>query len=321
MIEVSNLTKKYGEKTGIHDLSFTVSRGEILGLLGPNGAGKTTTMNIITGYKPPTDGKVIIDGYDLSINPLEVKKRIGYLPEIPPLYPELKVRSYLRFVSDLKGVKPGKREGRITEIMELVKITEVSDRLIKNLSKGFKQRVGLAQALISNPAVLILDEPTVGLDPKQIMEIRSMIKSLGQEHTIILSSHILAEVSMVCERVIIINKGEIAAIDTPGNLAKSLMTSERFLMRIKGPRDQVRAIIQRIMGVLKVEDTEFNDRKSAGFFDYIIENEKSFDVKTPLFTAMAQNGYVIHEMRSLDLSLEDIFLQLTAEDQDQMEVH
>lgn len=318
MIEVKNLTKRYGEKKGIHNLNFTVNQGEILGFLGPNGAGKTTTMNIITGYKPPSEGSVIIDGYDLRENPLEVKKRLGYLPEIPPLYPELKVNSYLRFVGELKGVAREKLEDRLGEVMELVKITDVANRLIKNLSKGYKQRVGLAQALISKPDIIILDEPTVGLDPKQIMEIRALIKSLGKEHTVILSSHILAEVSMVCERVIIINKGEIAAIDTPQNLARNLMSSERFLIRIKGPKDQVYPLIKELKGVIRVE--EAGGRQVAEFCDYIIENEKAVDVKTPLFFALANREFVIHEMRPLDISLEDIFLQLTAEDYENMGV-
>lgn len=320
MIEVKNLTKHYGDKRGINHLNFTVAKGEVLGFLGPNGAGKTTTMNVITGYKPPTEGCVMIDGIDIAENPLEAKKKLGYLPEIPPLYPDLKVISYLKFVAELKGVARETREAHLAEIMELVKISDVRDRIIKNLSKGYKQRVGLAQALISNPDILILDEPTVGLDPKQIMEIRSLIKSLGKEHTIILSSHILAEVSMVCDRVIIINKGEIAAIDTPQNLAANMMAAERFLIRIKGPRDQVESIIQGVKGVIRFEVPPTNDHGKMGFFDYIIENEKSVDVKTPLFFGLAEQGFVIHEMRALDISLEDIFLQLTGEDEANGEV-
>jgi ABC-2 type transport system ATP-binding protein len=314
MIEVKNLTKRYGDKRGIQNLNFTVPKGEILGFLGPNGAGKTTTMNIITGYKPPTEGSVNIDGYNLHENPLEAKKRLGYLPEQPPLYPDLTVLSYLRFVAELKGVTREKRKTHLAEIMELAKITDVRDRLIKNLSKGYRQRVGLAQALVSNPDILILDEPTVGLDPKQIMEIRSLVKNLGKEHTIILSSHILAEVSSICERVIIINKGEIAAIDTPQNLAHNLMSVERFLIRIKGSQDQVTGLIKGIKGVIKVEDDSSNNPKNSGLFDYVIENEKSVDVKSPLFFALANLGFVIYEMRTLDISLEDVFLQLTAEE-------
>jgi ABC-2 type transport system ATP-binding protein len=320
VIEVKNLTKRYGDKRGIQNLNFMVPKGEILGFLGPNGAGKSTTMNIITGYKPPTEGSVNIDGYDLAKNPLEAKKRLGYLPEQPPLYSDLTVLSYLRFVAELKGVTPQKRQAHLSEIMELVKITDVRDRLIKNLSKGYKQRVGLAQALVSNPDILILDEPTVGLDPKQIMEIRSLVKGLGKEHTIILSSHILAEVSAICERVIIINKGEIVAIDTPQNLAHNLMSVERFLIRIKGSKDQVTGLMNGIKGVIKVEDSPSNNPKTSGLFDYVIENEKSVDVKTPLFFALANHGYAIYEMRSLEISLEDVFLQLTAEENENVGV-
>ncbi len=320
MIEVNNLTKKYGKKIGVKNISFTVEKGEILGLLGPNGAGKTTTMNVITGYRPPSEGSVLIGGYNISEKPIEAKKRLGYLPEIPPLYPDLKVKSYLKFVCDLKGISREKRESHILEVMDLVKITEVKDRLIKNLSKGYRQRVGLAQALISDPDVLILDEPTVGLDPKQIQDIRSLIKSLGKEHTIILSSHILAEVSAVCDRVIIINKGEIAAIDTPENLAMNMTSTECFLTRIKGPEKQITDVIKGIGGVISVEQSRDKKDIATGFSSYIIENKKSTDVRTPLFFTMANLGYPIHEMKSVDVSLEDIFLQLTSEENDIMEV-
>lgn len=316
MIEVSNLTKRYGNNRGVRNLNFTVKKGEILGFLGPNGAGKSTTMNMITGYKPPSEGRVIIDGIPMDENPIEAKRKIGYLPELPPIYPDLKVQSYLRFVSELKGVEKSRREAHIKEIMDLVRITDVSNRLIKNLSKGYKQRVGLAQALISNPDVLILDEPTVGLDPKQILEIRSLIKGLGKEHTIILSSHILAEVSMICERVIIINHGEIAAIDTPENLAKGLSAAEKFTAKIKGPKERIVEIINGIDGVTKVEEQNVK-RDDSGFSYYIIENRKSVDVKTDLFFKMARNGYPIHELKPLDISLEDIFIQLTGDTQDE----
>lgn len=318
MIEIVGLTKRYGNNRGIKDLNFIVEKGEILGLLGPNGAGKSTTMNIITGYKPPTEGKVFIGGVDLLENNIEAKKKIGYLPEIPPLYPELRVISYLRFVCELKGVKREHREEHIRDIMNLVKISEVSNRLIKNLSKGYKQRVGLAQALISNPEVLILDEPTVGLDPKQIQEMRLLIKSLGKEHTVILSSHILAEVSMVCDRVVIIKNGEIAAIDTPNNLANSLHNTERFLAKIKGPLEAVLAKINEIDGILSIETSP--DTVNAGFNNYIIEKSKAIDVKTPLFFSMANEGFVIHEMSPLNISLEDVFLELTSEKSEDLEV-
>ncbi len=320
MIEVKNLTKMYGKKIGVKNLSFTVEKGEVLGFLGPNGAGKSTTMNVITGYKPPTEGRVLIDGFDISEKPREAKRRLGYLPEIPPLYPDLKVKSFLKFACDLKGVSREKKESHISEIMELVRITDVKDRLIKNLSKGYRQRVGLAQALVSNPDVLILDEPTVGLDPKQIHEIRSLIKSLGKEHTIILSSHILAEVSIVCDRVIIINKGEIAAIDTPENLAMNMASTERFQVKIRGLGEQITDSIRGIKGVLNVDQSKDESDTKTGYSNYIIENKKSIDVRTPLFFSMANLGYPIHEIKSIDVSLEDIFLQLTSEENDTLEV-
>lgn len=320
MVEVINLTKKYGNKIGVKNISFTAEKGEILGFLGPNGAGKSTTMNVITGYRPPTEGKVLIGGYDIAEKPLEAKKRLGYLPEIPPLYPELKVKSYLKFICDLKGYSRQKRESHINEIMDLVKITDVKDRLIKNLSKGYRQRVGLAQALVSSPDVLIMDEPTVGLDPKQIQEMRSLIKSLGKEHTIILSSHILAEVSMICDKVIIIKKGEIAAIDTPENLAKNMAAAECFQAKIKGPGERIADIIRGIDGVKSVKQSQDKSDISAGLFNYLIENTKSVDVRTPLFFKMAELGYPIHEIKSVAVNLEDIFLQLTSEENEITEV-
>ncbi len=311
MIEVKKLTKNYGNNRGIKNLTFKVEKGEILGLLGSNGAGKTTTMNLLTGYKPPTSGEIYVDGINFLENPMEAKKKIGYLPEIPPLYPEFKLMAYLRFTSDLKGVPTELREDRIKKVMDLVHITDVKDRLIKNLSKGYKQRLGLAQALIANPDVLILDEPTVGLDPKQIHEMRSLIKSLGKEHTIILSSHILAEVSMVCDRVIILKNGEIVAIDTPQNLATELYNTEKFFARIKGPSENVLSEIKGIEGVLNVDIQHVGS--VGGFFGYIIETSKNTDVKTPLFFRMASLGYAIHELRTVNASLEDIFIQLTAD--------
>jgi len=311
LIEVKNLTKNYGNNRGIKNLTFKVEKGEILGLLGSNGAGKTTTMNLLTGYKPPTFGEIYVDGIDLLENPMEAKEKIGYLPEIPPLYPEFKLKAYLRFTSELKGVPAEQREDRIKKVMDLVHITDVQDRLIKNLSKGYKQRVGLAQALIANPDVLILDEPTVGLDPNQIHEMRSLIKSLGKEHTIILSSHILAEVSMVCDRVIILKKGEIVAIDTPQNLASDLYNTEKFFARIKGPSSHVLSEIKALEGVLSVDLQKMDP--VDGFYGYIIEKSKNIDVKTPLFFKMASLGYAIHELRTVNASLEDIFIQLTTE--------
>jgi len=313
MIEIQNLTKRYGQITAVNNLNFTVEKGEILGFLGPNGAGKSTTMKIITGYISSTEGSVKVSGYDIMENPQEVKRRIGFLPEQPPLYVDLTVYDYLDFVSDLKGVDKRKKAGQIKDIMELVKIGDHKGRLIKNLSKGYKQRVGLAQALIGNPEVLILDEPTVGLDPKQIIEIRKLIKALGKEHTIILSSHILPEVSAVCERVVIINKGEIAAVDTPENLSKGLGSSSKFSITIAGPKSSIVSYIRDIYGVKYVEAGAEREKDA---FTYIVEADKNVDVRRPIFYAMAKAGYPILELKSLGMSLEEIFLQLTTEEKE-----
>lgn len=313
MIEIQNLTKMYGQIKAVSNLNFTVEKGEILGFLGPNGAGKTTTMNIITGYIPSTEGTVRVCGYDILESPKEVKKRIGYLPEQPPVYMDMTVIDYLDFVADLKKVDKKQKTSQISDIMELVKIGDHRNRLIKNLSKGYKQRVGLAQALVGSPDVLILDEPTVGLDPKQIIEIRKLIKALGKEHTIILSSHILPEVSAVCERVVIINKGEIAAIDTPENLSRGLGSASKLTAAIAGPRNSVENAIRGIYGVKYVEAGAEKDRD---VISYIIESDKDVDIRKPLFFAMAKLGYPIIELKSLSLSLEDIFLQIVTHEKE-----
>jgi len=317
MIEIQNLVKRYGQIKAVNNISFAVKKGEILGFLGPNGAGKSTTMNIITGYIPSTEGSVKVDGYDIMENPREVKRRIGYLPEQPPLYMDMTVKDYLSFVSDLKMVDKKQKWSQINDIMELVKIGDHRNRLIKNLSKGYKQRVGLAQALIGSPDVLILDEPTVGLDPKQIIEIRKLIKALGKEHTIILSSHILPEVSAVCERVVIINKGEIAAIDTPENLSKGLGTVSKLSLTVAGPKSSVMGYIKEIYGVRYIEP---NVEREKDVVNYIVESDKDIDVRRPTFFAMAKAGYPILEMRSLNLSLEEIFLQVVTTEQEEKEV-
>ena len=314
MIEVKNLTKHYGNKVGVNNISFTVEKGEILGFLGPNGAGKSTTMNVITGYKPATRGSVTIGGFDIAEQPLKAKKMFGYLPEIPPLYPELRVRSYLKFVCELKGVPRAKRGPHIQDIMEGVKIADVKDRLIRNLTKGYRQRVCLAQALIADPEVLILDEPTAGLDPKQIVDIRKLIISLGKSHTIFLSSHILSEVSAVCNRVIIINKGEIAAIDTPENLSRNLTSTQSFIVKIKGRDELIAPVVQGIDGVLRAERQKDSGEGNGGFVTYLVEHVKSADVRTLLFLEMARLGCPIHEMKSVEFSLEEVFQQLTSDD-------
>jgi len=313
MIEIQNLTKRYGQITAVNNISFTVDKGEILGFLGPNGAGKSTTMNIITGYIPSTEGTVKVGGYDILESPKEVKKRIGFLPEQPPVYMDMTVIDYLNFVADLKKVDRKQKRSQISDIMELVKIGDHRNRLIKNLSKGYKQRVGLAQALVGSPEVLILDEPTVGLDPKQIIEIRKLIKALGREHTIILSSHILPEVSAVCERIVIINKGEIAAIDTPENLSKGLGSASKLTATISGPRSSVENAIRGIYGVRYVEAVSSRDSETT---TYIIESDKDIDIRKPLFFAMAKLGYPIIELKSLSMSLEDIFLQIVTEEKE-----
>ncbi len=313
MIEIQNLTKSYGQIKAVDDISFRVEKGEILGFLGPNGAGKSTTMNIITGFISSTSGTVKVDGYDIMENPREVKKRIGYLPEQPPLYMDMTVLEYLNFVYELKLVDKKQRRTQISDIMELTKTAHVKDRLIKNLSKGYKQRVGLAQSLVGSPDVLILDEPTVGLDPKQIIEIRKLIKALGKEHTIILSSHILPEVSAVCEKVIIINKGKIAAIDTPENLSKGFDSASKLSVTIAGPISSVQGYIQEIYGVKYVDVISEKEKELAS---YVIEADKSIDIRRPLFFAMAKVGYPIIELKPMDMTLEDIFLQITTEEKE-----
>lgn len=307
MVEIKNLTKKYGSQLAVDNISFTVQQGEILGFLGPNGAGKSTTMNILTGYLSATSGEVKIGGFDILDNPVEAKKKIGYLPEHPPLYMDMTVHEYLDFVCDLKKVEE-EHEKHIAKICETVKLTEVQNRLIANLSKGYKQRVGLAQAMVGNPEVLILDEPTVGLDPKQIIEIRSVIKQLGREHTVILSSHILQEVNAVCERVIIINNGRLVAGDTPENLGKSISNENKFQLRVAGDERSILDVLEPISGLKYIKSL---GRKETGSIDFILEAEPDVDVRTPIFHALAGAGLPILSLQTMDVSLEDIFLEVT----------
>ena len=311
MIEIKDLVKKYGEKRAVDHISFTVKKGEILGLLGPNGAGKSTTMNILTGYLSATDGEILVDGLDILEHPVEAKKKIGYLPEQPPLYTDMTVSEYLNFVYDLKKVRGTDRKKHLSDIMDTVRISDVKNRLIANLSKGYKQRVGLAQAMVGNPEILILDEPTVGLDPKQIIEIRDVIRKLGKHHTVILSSHILQEVQAVCERVVIINNGKIAAIDSPGNLAKTLSNENKFCLRVAGDERTVLEIIRAIRGVKYVKSL---GRKEKGSIDFLIEAEPNVDVRPLIFNSLASAQLPILSMQTIDLSLEDIFLELTEKD-------
>ena len=310
MIEVKNLVKRYGNHLALDNVSFTVENGEVIGFLGPNGAGKSTTMNIITGYLSSTEGEVLVDGVSVLDEPEKAKKKIGYLPEIPPLYTEMTVEEYLLFVCQLKGVPADKRVETITRITRQTRIADVRKRLIRNLSKGYRQRVGIAQALVGDPDVLILDEPTVGLDPKQITEVRSLIKELSETHTLIISSHILAEVQNVCTRVIIINKGRIDATDTPENLAKSSVKSNKLEMRIKGPKNDVLNGITAIEGVTSAEIVRIREEGSV---DIDIDTDDEHDIREAVFEFCSANHYPILQMRSLEVSLEDIFLQITGE--------
>ena len=308
MIRAENLTKRYGQHVAIDSLNFNIEKGEILGFLGPNGAGKSTTMNIITGYLSASDGKVLVNDLDVLEHPNEVKKMIGYLPEQPPLYLEMTALEYLKFVGEIKGVPKLELKSDLDRIMELAKITDVRNRLIRNLSKGYRQRVGLAQALVGNPELLILDEPTIGLDPKQIIEMRNLIKSLGKEHTIVLSSHILPEISAVCQRVLIINKGKIAATDTPENLSQRIAGKNRISLRVEGPEKEVKSKLNSLDGVKSVDVTSSTE---ANAVDVLVEADKDHDLRREVFRAMSKADYPILMMRPMDMSLEDIFLQLT----------
>ncbi len=307
MIEVKNLTKRYGTHRAVNNISFTAGEGEILGFLGPNGAGKSTTMNILTGYLSATEGTVTINGHDILEEPNAAKANIGYLPEIPPLYLDMTVREYLDFMYDLKKCALP-RTKHIAEICKVMKIEDVYGRLIKNLSKGYRQRVGMAQALIGNPPVLILDEPTVGLDPKQIIEIRSLIKTLGKHHTVILSSHILPEIEAVCDRVIIINKGELIADDTAENLSAQFSGDHRLLVRIAGPKQDTLALINGISGVIAVTDA---GSKEAGTVEWLIETAPNTDIRRTLFERLAERGWPLLYSKTQAMSLEDIFIGLT----------
>ena len=307
MIEVRNLTKHYGDKIAVNDISFTVEDGEILGFLGPNGAGKSTTMNMLTGYISSTSGTALINGIDILDDPIKAKANIGYLPEIPPLYIDMTVKSYLNFIFDMKKCKLP-RKAHLSDICELCKVTDVKDRIIKHLSKGYKQRVGLAQALIGNPPVLVLDEPTVGLDPKQIIEIRNLIKKLGRTHTVILSSHILSEIQAVCDRVIIINKGEIAADDTADNLSKKISADHRLIVRIEGKKDEILYELRKIPGIKYVRaDME----REPGVYEYEMEAEEGTDLRREVNKVVQEHGWAILLMKSSELTLEDIFLKIT----------
>jgi ABC-2 type transport system ATP-binding protein len=307
---VQHLTKRYGRITAVEDVSFRVERGEILGFLGPNGAGKTTTMRILTGFMPATEGKAIVAGFDVFDQPIEAKRRTGYLPETPPLYHDMTVDDYLSFVAKIKGVPAADRGERIKAIKQRTRIDDVGHRLCAKLSKGYKQRVGLAQALIHNPDVLILDEPTAGLDPKQIIETRQLIKDLAGDHTIILSTHILPEVSQTCERVVIINKGRVVAVDTPDNLTARLQGSVTMYIEIDGAGPNAAANLEKIPGVTRVIEAE----RRNGTAGYEVESEQGRDVRRELSRTVVNNGWGLLELRPMRMSLEEIFLSLTTEE-------
>ncbi len=307
MITVENLTKRFATKTAIESVSFQVEKGEILGFLGPNGAGKTTTMRIVTGFMPASDGTVRVDGFDVFENPLDVRRRIGYLPENPPLYLEMTVAGYLRFVAKIKGVPKEKIDLEVKRVMERVNVTDVQERIIQKLSKGYKQRVGLAQALIGDPPVMILDEPTIGLDPKQIHEVRELIKDLAGNHTVVLSTHILPEVEQTCNRVVIIDRGKIVAVDTPQNLRFQLQGAERVFMEIQGPVPEITSKLKSMPGVIDVQAVGSND----GRHRFQIEGELKKDIRSDLARTVVQSGWGLFELQSVSMSLEDIFLKLT----------
>ena len=311
MIEVQDLTKSFGNKTAVDHISFTVNKGEILGFLGPNGAGKTTTMRVLTGYLPATTGTARIAGFDVFDDSMEVRRRIGYLPEAPPLYTDMTVSSYLDFVARIKNVAAEKRAQSVESAMAMTSISDKSDELIKRLSRGYRQRVGLAQAIVHDPDVIILDEPTVGLDPKQIIEVRNLIKSLARSHTIILSTHILPEVSMTCDRVVIINNGKIVAVDTPENLTHQLKGGGRIRVEAQAPEKALRDALGQISGVRKVQ---VESAASSGRMVATVESEQGKDLRSEIAAKVVGQGWPLLELHGVSLSLEEIFLQLTTED-------
>jgi ABC-2 type transport system ATP-binding protein len=311
LIEVQDLTKAYGSVTAVDHVSFTVNKGEILGFLGPNGAGKTTTMRILTGYMPATSGTARIAGFDVFGDSLEVRKHIGYLPENPPVYPDMSVDGYLEFVARIKNVPAERRAERIDDAVRKTNLEDRRGQLIKRLSRGYKQRVGIAQALVHDPDVIILDEPTVGLDPKQIIEVRHLIKSLAGTHTIILSTHILPEVSMTCDRVVIINKGKIAAVDTPQNLTSQLKGGQKIRVEVQAPEKELREALAQVPGATRVQVEAI---PSGQHLAATIETVQGADIRSQIAAKVVQSGWPLFELRGVSLSLEDIFLELTTDD-------
>ena len=311
MIEINHLVKKYGSHVAVDDLSLTVEPGKIYGFLGPNGAGKSTTMNIITGYLAATSGEVKINGFDVLKQPEEAKKCVGYLPELPPLYQDMTVKEYLDFVAELKKIEKSLRAGYVKEVMEITKTEEVSGRLIRNLSKGYRQRVGFAQAVLGYPEILILDEPTVGLDPKQIIEIRDLIKELGKKHTIILSSHILSEISAVCDHVFIISHGKLVASDSTENLLERMTGAQEIELLVKAEEDTAETAIREIAQVERCEKTE---SKEDGAVQLLVTAKKDADVREAIYHTCVEHHMPILEMKAASKSLEDVFLELTSQE-------
>jgi len=310
VIEVQHLTKRYGRVTAVDDVSFRVEPGEILGFLGPNGAGKTTTMRILTGYMPASEGRATVAGYDVFTHPIEAKRRTGYLPETPPLYPDMTIREYLDFVARIKRVPAAERNSRVDAVMERTRVTDMAARHCGKLSKGYRQRVGLAQAIIHNPEVLILDEPTAGLDPKQIIETRELIRSLAGDHTIVISTHILPEVAQTCQRVVIINKGRVVAVDTPDNLTARLRGAETMYVQVDAAGADVVTALSGIPGVVRVAAADM--RTGSGAFE--VESERGRDVRRELSREIVTRGWGLLELRPMRLSLEEVFLQVTTEE-------
>ena len=310
MIEVQHITKRYGGVTAVDDVSFSVDKGEILGFLGPNGAGKTTTMRILTGYMPPTDGKATVAGFDVFTHPIEAKRRTGYLPETPPLYPDMTVREYLDFAAKIKGVPPKERRDRVAAVMKRTHVADMADRHCSKLSKGYRQRVGLGQALIHNPEVLVLDEPTAGLDPKQIIETRDLIRSLAGDHTIVLSTHILPEVAQTCQRVVIIAKGRVVAVDTPEGLTARLQGAETLYVQIDAQGAEAEPMLTAIPGVTRVAMSDHRD----GVRGFEVESARGTDIRREIARAVVTSGWGLLELRPMRLSLEEIFLQVTTDE-------
>lgn len=316
MIEVKHVTKKYGNFTAVDDINFTIKNDEIVGFLGPNGAGKSTTMNMITGYIEPTSGKIIVNDYEISKDPKKVKRQIGYMPESTPLYNDLTVREFVNYMADLKYVKRKDKKEKVDKVLQDVGLTDVQKKLIRNLSRGYKQRVSMAGALIGDPKVLILDEPTVGLDPKQITEIRDLIRKLGKNHTVILSSHILSEVSQICEKVIIINKGKVLAVDTPSNLEEKFEEENRIFVTVEDEKNKIDRVAKKIKNLKSIE---FIKDKNDGTKQYELIADKSTDLRKEIFNLFPKNDINILELKKSEITLEDAFLKLISQKENEVE--